>query len=95
MATIWIVASFVVQFVVDVDVSPFLLTYVCNSLFVVLISIVEIGRYLEDSYRGLWFWRSDKSNSHTEGRVRHLEQFILLMSAYFFPHLMFNYGYFN
>jgi len=33
---------------------------------------------LEDSYRGLWFWRSDKSNSYIEGRVRQSEQVILL-----------------
>ncbi|XP_022635464.1 thiamine-repressible mitochondrial transport protein THI74 isoform X2 [Vigna radiata var. radiata] len=78
VATIWIAASFVVQSVVDAGVSPFLVTYVCNSLFVVLIPIVEIGRYLEDSYGGLWFWRSDESNSHKEGRVRHSEQVILL-----------------
>ncbi|WVZ07400.1 hypothetical protein V8G54_020746 [Vigna mungo] len=78
VATIWIAASFVVQSVVDAGVSPFLVTYVCNSLFVVLIPIVEIGRYLEDSYGGLWFWRSDESNSRTEGRVRHSEQVILL-----------------
>ncbi|XP_047168693.1 thiamine-repressible mitochondrial transport protein THI74 isoform X1 [Vigna umbellata] len=78
VATIWIAASFVVQSVVDAGVSPFLVTYICNSLFVVLIPIVEIGRYLEDSYGGLWFWRSDESNSHTEGRVRHSEQVILL-----------------
>ncbi|KAK8466576.1 hypothetical protein PHAVU_008G125000 [Phaseolus vulgaris] len=78
VATIWIAASFVVQSVVDDGVSPFLITYICNSLFVVLIPIVEIGRYLEDSYGGLWFWRSEKSNSHMEGRVRHSEQTILL-----------------
>ncbi|KAK7373669.1 hypothetical protein VNO80_07085 [Phaseolus coccineus] len=78
VATIWIAASFVVQSVVDDGVSPFLITYICNSLFVVLIPIVEIGRYLEDSYGGLWFWRSEKSNSHLEGRVRHSEQAILL-----------------
>jgi len=78
VATIWIAASFVVQSVVDGGVSPFLITYVCNSLFLVLIPIVEIGRYLEDNYGGLWFWRSEKSNSHMEGRVRHSEQTILL-----------------
>ncbi|CAJ1796681.1 unnamed protein product [Sphenostylis stenocarpa] len=78
VATIWIAASFVVQSVVDAGVSPFLITYVCNSLFVVLIPIVEIGRYLEDSYGGLWFWSSEKSNSHMEGMVRHSEQAVLL-----------------
>lgn len=75
VATIWIAASFVVQSVVDSGVSPFLVTYICNSLFVVLIPVVEIGRYLEDSYGGLWFWRSKKGNSHMEGES---EQTILL-----------------
>ncbi|XP_061367180.1 uncharacterized vacuolar membrane protein YML018C [Gastrolobium bilobum] len=78
VATIWIAASFVVQSVVDGGVSPFLITYICNSLFVVLIPIVEIGRYLEDSYGGLWFWRSEKSNPHLEGQVGESEQDILL-----------------
>lgn len=76
VATIWIAASFVVQSVVDAGVSPFLVTYICNSLFVVLIPIVEIGRYLEDSYGGLWFWRSGKSDSKT--RVGESEKAILL-----------------
>ncbi|RDY04631.1 hypothetical protein CR513_11631 [Mucuna pruriens] len=78
VATIWIAASFVVQSVVDGGVSPFLVTYICNSLFVVLIPIVEIGRYLEDSYGGLWFWSSEKSNPHLKGRVGESEQVILL-----------------
>lgn len=77
VATIWIAASFVVQSVVDAGVSPFLVTYICNSLFVVLIPIVEIGRYLEDSYGGLWFWRTENSNNHLEG-IRESEQAILL-----------------
>ncbi|KAK7395369.1 hypothetical protein VNO78_15921 [Psophocarpus tetragonolobus] len=72
VATIWIAASFVVQSVVDAGVSPFLVTYICNSLFVVLIPIVEIGRYLEDYYGSLWFWKSDK------GRVGESEKAILL-----------------
>ncbi|KAI3712732.1 hypothetical protein L1987_71297 [Smallanthus sonchifolius] len=37
VATIWIAASFVVQSVVDEGVSPFLITYICNSLFVIYI----------------------------------------------------------
>ncbi|KAK8953409.1 hypothetical protein KSP40_PGU011196 [Platanthera guangdongensis] len=49
VASIWIAASYIVQTVVDEGVSPFLLTYICNSLFVVYIPIVEIARYLEDS----------------------------------------------
>lgn len=75
VAIIWIAASFVVQSVVDAGVSPFLVTYICNSLFVVLIPIVEIGRYLEDSYGGLLFWKSDKS---LKGRLGESEQAILL-----------------
>ncbi|KAL4569173.1 hypothetical protein LXL04_024807 [Taraxacum kok-saghyz] len=58
VATIWIAASFVVQSVVDGGVSPFLVTYICNSLFVIYIPLVEIGRYLEDNYSNLLFWRS-------------------------------------
>ncbi|TKY66102.1 Solute carrier family 35 member F5 [Spatholobus suberectus] len=78
VATIWIAASFVVQSVVDAGVSPFLVTYICNSLFVVLIPIVEIGRYFEDSYGGLWFWRSQKGNPHLTGRLGESEKVILL-----------------
>lgn len=46
VAAIWIAASFVVQSVVDAGVSPFLVTYICNSLFVIYIPLVEAGRYL-------------------------------------------------
>lgn len=56
VATIWIAASFVVQSVVEEGVSPFLITYICNSLFVVYIPLVEIGRYLEDKHGSLLFW---------------------------------------
>ncbi|KAL2488149.1 EamA-like transporter family [Forsythia ovata] len=56
VAIIWIAASFVVQTVVDGGVSPFLVTYICNSLFVVYIPLVEIGRYLEDKYGSIFFW---------------------------------------
>lgn len=62
VATIWIAASYVVQSVVDSGVSPFLITYICNSLFVVYIPIFEIGRYVEDKYGSLWFWRSRKND---------------------------------
>ncbi|XVE78069.1 hypothetical protein DITRI_Ditri13aG0114700 [Diplodiscus trichospermus] len=61
VAAIWIAASFVVQSVVDAGVSPFLITYICNSLFIVYIPLVEIGRYLEDTYGSLMFWRNKKS----------------------------------
>jgi solute carrier family 35, member F5 len=49
VAGIWIAASYIVQSVVDAGVSPFLITYICNSLFVIYIPIVEISRYFEDS----------------------------------------------
>ncbi|XP_020599448.1 thiamine-repressible mitochondrial transport protein THI74-like [Phalaenopsis equestris] len=49
VASIWIAASYIVQTVVDEGVSPFLLTYICNSLFVVYIPIVGIARYIEGS----------------------------------------------
>ncbi|XP_050208218.1 thiamine-repressible mitochondrial transport protein THI74 [Mercurialis annua] len=78
VATIWIAASFVVQSVVDAGVSPFLITYICNSLFVVYIPLVEIGRYVEDSYGSLIFWRK---RSRSSGPLRELgesEKAILL-----------------
>ncbi|KAB2636547.1 thiamine-repressible mitochondrial transport protein THI74 [Pyrus ussuriensis x Pyrus communis] len=62
VASIWIAASFVVQSVVDAGVSPFLITYICNSLFVIYIPLVEIGRYLEDNFEGFWIRRSRKSS---------------------------------
>ncbi|XP_047982094.1 solute carrier family 35 member F5-like isoform X1 [Salvia hispanica] len=63
VATIWIAASFVVQSVVDEGVSPFLVTYICNSLFVVYIPLVEIGRYLEDRYGSIFFWLNRKNDA--------------------------------
>ncbi|KAG2272751.1 hypothetical protein Bca52824_067306 [Brassica carinata] len=62
VATIWIAASFVVQSVVDAGVSPFLITFICNSLFVVYLPLFEIGRYLEDTYGSLLFWRNKRSH---------------------------------
>lgn len=62
VATIWIAASFVVQSVVDAGVSPFLITFICNSLFVVYLPLFEIGRYLEDAYGSLFFWRNKRSH---------------------------------
>ncbi|XP_020675194.1 solute carrier family 35 member F5 [Dendrobium catenatum] len=53
VASIWIAASYIVQTVVDEGVSPFLLSYICNSLFVVYIPIVEITRYFEDTISNL------------------------------------------
>ncbi|XP_017982714.1 PREDICTED: uncharacterized vacuolar membrane protein YML018C [Theobroma cacao] len=66
VAAIWIVASFVVQSVVDAGVSPFLVTYICNSLFIVYIPLVEIGRYIEDTYGSLMFWRNKKNSALRE-----------------------------
>ncbi|KAF9669754.1 hypothetical protein SADUNF_Sadunf14G0140400 [Salix dunnii] len=80
VANIWIAASFVVQSVVDAGVSPFLVTYICNSLFVIYIPMVEIGRYLEDSYGSLLLWRNKKSNSLQE--LGESEQAILLGDGY-------------
>jgi solute carrier family 35 protein F5 len=54
IAGIWIAASYIVQSVVDGGVSPFLITYICNSLFVVYIPIVEFARYFEDSIDNMW-----------------------------------------
>ncbi|CDY66751.1 hypothetical protein HID58_003733 [Brassica napus] len=63
VATIWIASSFVVQSVVDAGVSPFLITFICNSLFVVYLPIFEISRYLEDTYgSSILFWRSKRSH---------------------------------
>lgn len=63
VATIWIAASFVVQSVVDAGVPPFLITYICNSLFLVYIPLVEIGRFMEDRYGTLLFWLNRKDTS--------------------------------
>ncbi|KAK6141668.1 hypothetical protein DH2020_024589 [Rehmannia glutinosa] len=69
VATIWIAASFVVQSVVDEGVSPFLVTYICNSLFVVYIPLVEIGRYLEDKHGSLFFWRNREDTALQDPRA--------------------------
>ena len=62
VATIWIASSFVVQSVVDAGVSPFLITFICNSLFVVYLPLFEISRYLEDAYGSILFWSSKRSH---------------------------------
>ncbi|XP_023511448.1 thiamine-repressible mitochondrial transport protein THI74 [Cucurbita pepo subsp. pepo] len=77
VATIWIAASFVVQSVVDEGVSPFLVTYICNSLFVIYIPIVEIARFLEDKYGSLLFWKHKNFDALQELREEP-EQAILL-----------------
>lgn len=79
VATIWIAASFVVQSVVDEGVSPFLVTYICNSLFVVYIPLVEIGRYLEGRHGSILFWlnrRHDDDAALQDSKVS--EEAILL-----------------
>ncbi|KAH7576340.1 hypothetical protein JRO89_XS01G0039300 [Xanthoceras sorbifolium] len=79
VAIIWIAASFVVQSVVDAGVSPFLITYICNSLFVVYIPIAEIERYLVDTYGSVFFWRSNSSSPLQE--LGDSEQAILLRES--------------
>ncbi|KAL7151739.1 hypothetical protein ABFS83_04G051800 [Erythranthe nasuta] len=76
VATIWIAASFIVQSVEDGGVSPFLVTYICNSLFVVCIPLVEIGRYLEDKNISIFFWR--KRADPISQDLRDFEKVILL-----------------
>lgn len=79
VATIWIAASFVVQSVVDSGVSPFLITYICNSLFVVYIPIVEISRYFEDSVVNFRFWGSNSSSNKKDVEILgESEQVVLL-----------------
>ncbi|CAI9276310.1 unnamed protein product [Lactuca saligna] len=86
VATIWIAASFVVQSVVDGGVSPFFVTYICNSLFVIYIPLVEIGRYLEDKYTNanFLFWRSkddnnNNNNNNTSQGIKESEAINLLV----------------
>lgn len=58
VALIWIVASFVVQSVVGAGVSPFLLTYICNSLFVIYLPIVEAANFV----RSKWLHKSENQD---------------------------------
>ncbi|KAL6564587.1 hypothetical protein OROMI_016037 [Orobanche minor] len=81
VATIWIAASFVVQSVVDEGVSPFLVTYICNSLFVVYIPLVEIGRYLEEKHLSLFFRWRNMEHTTLQDSTRALEKEILLDSG--------------
>ncbi|CAI5511244.1 unnamed protein product [Closterium sp. Naga37s-1] len=46
VALIWISASYMVQAVVEDGLAPFILTYICNSLFVLYIPVVELWWYL-------------------------------------------------
>jgi len=69
VAFIWIIASFVVQSVVGAGVSPFLISYICNSLFVVYLPIVEAGTLL----RG-WLLRRSERGSMSKETVRLLDE---------------------
>ncbi|XP_073009244.1 uncharacterized vacuolar membrane protein YML018C isoform X1 [Typha latifolia] len=73
VATIWIAASYIVQSVVDSGVSPFLITYICNSLFVVYIPIVELARYFEDSVENFFLWfRHDDLDKQQSGDLENV-----------------------
>lgn len=74
VAVIWIVASFLVQSVEDAGISPFFITYVCNSLFVIYLPIVEGGRYAQ-----LWFSRNlrkrqEQNQENLKQKERHVEE---------------------
>ncbi|KAL2932899.1 Solute carrier family 35 member F5 [Bienertia sinuspersici] len=79
VAGIWIAASYVVQSVVDEGISPFLITYICNSLFIVYIPLVEFSRYLEDYTGKLCFWRNKDDVSVQE--LAHSEEVVLLENS--------------
>lgn len=51
VAVIWVIASFVVQFVEEAGTTPFLLTYICNSLFVLYIPLTELTRCCQSQIR--------------------------------------------
>jgi len=74
VAVIWIVASFLVQSVEGAGISPFFITYICNSLFVIYLPIVEGGRYAQ-----LWFSRNlrqrqEKNQENLKQKERHVEE---------------------
>lgn len=79
VAGIWIAASYVVQSVVDDGISPFLITYICNSLFIIYIPLVEVSRYLEDYTGKLCFWRSKTDVVAQE--LAHSEEVVLLENS--------------
>lgn len=76
VGAIWIAASFVVQSVINDGVSPFLVTYICDSLFVLLIPLIEIVRYLEDNYGRWLFWRNREDTNLQESSTT--EEAVLL-----------------
>lgn len=77
VATIWIAASYIVQSVVDAGVSPFLVTYICNSLFVIYVPVVEISRYWEASVER-YLSRRRSQNDLPMQRVEDYEKMVLL-----------------
>ena len=81
VASIWIAASYIVQSVVDGGVSPFLITYICNSLFVVYIPIIEVARYFEDSVSNFWTKLKCK-NAESLQQPADLESVNLLQSGH-------------
>lgn len=76
VAAIWIAASYVVQSVVDEGISPFLITYICNSLFIIYIPLVEASRFLEDYTGKFCFWRNKADVGLQE--LAHSEEVVLL-----------------
>ncbi|KAJ1254094.1 hypothetical protein BS78_K120300 [Paspalum vaginatum] len=65
---------------VDAGVSPFLITYICNSLFVVYIPIVEVARYFEDSVSNFWTKLKSKDTESLQ-EAADLESVNLLQSG--------------
>lgn len=45
VAVIWVAASFVVQDLASAGLNPFLLTYIANSLFVVLLPLSGVAAF--------------------------------------------------
>ena len=80
VAAIWIAASYLVQSVVDAGVSPFLLSYICSSLFLVYIPIVEVARCCEDLIGKVWFWHANQ-NDKKEKQSGHPENVSLLQES--------------
>jgi len=56
VALIWVIASFVVQEIVSSGIPPFVLTYFCNSMFVMYLPVSELGHFfkrLRDEHKSL------------------------------------------
>lgn len=77
IAAIWIAASYIVQSVVDAGVSPFLVTYICNSLFMIYIPLAEIGRYFTRSSCYMWIWWKSENDADAQ-EVSQMEHVNLL-----------------